>query len=44
MIETLVEVGAVPSIGHTDATTEQTEAAIAAGLAAFAAAAGRARG
>lgn len=38
VIETLVEVGAVPSIGHTDATTEQTEAAIAAGVAAFAAA------
>jgi N-acetylglucosamine-6-phosphate deacetylase len=38
VIETLVEVGAVPSIGHTDATTEQTEAAIASGVAAFAAA------
>lgn len=38
VIETLVEVGAVPSIGHTDATTEQTDAAIAAGVAALAAA------
>ncbi|MBD8080106.1 N-acetylglucosamine-6-phosphate deacetylase [Cellulosimicrobium arenosum] len=38
VIETLVEVGALPSIGHTDATTEQTEAAIAAALAALAAA------
>ncbi|MBD5786282.1 amidohydrolase family protein [Cellulosimicrobium terreum] len=38
VIETLVEVGAVPSIGHTDASTEQTEAAIAAGVAALAAA------
>lgn len=38
VIETLVEVGAVPSIGHTDASTEQTDAAIAAARAAFAAA------
>lgn len=38
VIETLVEVGALPSIGHTDASTEQTEAAIAAGVAALAAA------
>lgn len=38
VIETLVEVGALPSIGHTDASTEQTEAAIAAGAAALAAA------
>jgi len=38
VIETLVDVGALPSIGHTDATTEQTEAAIAAGVAALAAA------
>ncbi|MBN0041057.1 amidohydrolase family protein [Cellulosimicrobium cellulans] len=38
VIETLVEVGAIPSIGHTDASTEQTEAAIAAGVAALAAA------
>lgn len=38
VIETLVEVGALPSIGHTDASTEQTEAAIAAGIAALAAA------
>ncbi|NDO89803.1 N-acetylglucosamine-6-phosphate deacetylase [Cellulosimicrobium composti] len=38
VIETLVEVGAVPSIGHTDASTEQTEAAIASGVAALAAA------
>ncbi|MCB7138049.1 N-acetylglucosamine-6-phosphate deacetylase [Cellulosimicrobium marinum] len=38
VIETLVEVGALPSIGHTDASTEQTEEAIAAGVAALAAA------
>ncbi|WP_454043240.1 N-acetylglucosamine-6-phosphate deacetylase [Cellulosimicrobium sp. Marseille-Q8652] len=38
VIDTLVELGAVPSIGHTDASTEQTEAAIAAARAAFAAA------
>src|SRR6478735_3479381 len=38
VVETLVEVGASPSIGHTDATTEQTEAAVADALAALAAA------
>jgi len=38
VVETLVEVGAIPSIGHTDATTEQTEAAVADALAALAAA------
>ncbi|OLT45527.1 N-acetylglucosamine-6-phosphate deacetylase [Cellulosimicrobium sp. CUA-896] len=38
VIEALADVGAVPSIGHTDATTEQTEAAIEEALAALAAA------
>ncbi|MFF2621433.1 N-acetylglucosamine-6-phosphate deacetylase [Oerskovia jenensis] len=37
VVETLVEVGAVPSIGHTDASSEQTDAAIAEGVAALAA-------
>ncbi|WP_139123216.1 amidohydrolase family protein, partial [Cellulosimicrobium cellulans] len=38
VLEALADAGAVPSIGHTDASAEQTEAAIAAGLAAMAAA------
>ncbi|BDZ42971.1 N-acetylglucosamine-6-phosphate deacetylase [Paraoerskovia sediminicola] len=42
VIEALVAVGAVPSVGHTDATTEQVDAAIAAGTAALAAAGGAA--
>ncbi|MHA7134637.1 N-acetylglucosamine-6-phosphate deacetylase [Oerskovia turbata] len=37
VVEALVEVGAVPSVGHTDATSEQTDAAIAEGVAALAA-------
>jgi N-acetylglucosamine-6-phosphate deacetylase len=37
VIEALADVGAVPSIGHTDASAEQAEAAIEAGLAALAA-------
>ena len=37
VVETLVEVGAVPSVGHTDASSEQTDAAIAEGVAALAA-------
>lgn len=35
-IETLVECGVLPSVGHTDATTEQTESAIRTALAAIA--------
>ncbi len=38
VIETLVEVGALPAIGHTDASLESSEAAIAAASAALAAA------
>ena len=37
VVETLVEVGAIPSIGHTDASSEQTDAAIVEGVAALAA-------
>ncbi len=35
VIETLIEVGAIPSIGHTDASAEQTEDAIVAAMAAL---------
>lgn len=38
VVEALADVGAVPSIGHTDASAELTEAAVAAALAAMAAA------
>lgn len=37
VVEALVEVGAVPSVGHTDASSEQTDAAIAEGVTALAA-------
>lgn len=37
VIEALADVGAVPSIGHTDASAEQTEAAVSAALGALAA-------
>ncbi|MGC5167851.1 N-acetylglucosamine-6-phosphate deacetylase [Luteimicrobium sp. DT211] len=43
VIDTLVDVGAVPSIGHTDAHWSVTESAIAAGSAALERAGGRAR-
>ena len=37
VVEALVEVGVVPSVGHTDASSEATDAAIAEGVAALAA-------